>query len=46
MKTIEQNNIEMVTAKIEELWNKGDIYQTDQFLPNRSQKPSRINTIY
>ncbi|MCI1772578.1 MAG: ester cyclase [Paenibacillus lautus] len=31
MKTIEQNNIEMVTAKIEELWNKGDIYQTDQF---------------
>ncbi|MEC0254212.1 ester cyclase [Paenibacillus lautus] len=31
MKTIEQNNIEMVTAKIEEMWNKGDIYHTDQF---------------
>lgn len=31
MKTIEQNHIEMVTAKIEEIWIKGDIYHTDQF---------------
>ncbi|MFC5651986.1 ester cyclase [Paenibacillus solisilvae] len=31
MKTVEQKNVEAVTAFIEVLWNQGDLDRTDQF---------------